>query len=275
MTNVSGRTAFITGGANGIGLGMARAFARAGARLALIDQDEEALARAKAELAAITEVETVVLDVRDRAAFAGVADRIEARLGPVSLVVNNAGVAGGAPAPKLTYELWDWGLGINLEGVVNGVQTFLSRMVERGGGGHIVNTASGAGLVGRDTSGVLYATAKFAVVGMSEALHSELKPLGIGVTVLCPGPVATDIIARTRRLQPSVVKSMSAEQRERAIARSAVMTKLLAEGVPSDAVGAMVLGAVQNDRLYVLTDRSMEQRINQRTAALLDSMPAA
>lgn len=275
MTNVSGRTAFITGGANGIGLGMARAFARAGARLALIDQDEEALARAKAELAAITEVETVVLDVRDRAAFAGVADRIEARLGPVSLVVNNAGVAGGAPAPKLTYELWDWGLGINLEGVVNGVQTFLSRMVKRGGGGHIVNTASGAGLVGRDTSGVLYATAKFAVVGMSEALHSELKPLGIGVTVLCPGPVATDIIARTRRLQPSVVKSMSAEQRERAIARSAVMTKLLAEGVPSDAVGAMVLGAVQNDRLYVLTDRSMEQRINQRTAALLDSMPAA
>ncbi|HEX2890910.1 SDR family NAD(P)-dependent oxidoreductase [Vineibacter terrae] len=275
MTNVSGRTAFITGGANGIGLGMARAFARAGARLALIDQDEEALARAKAELAAITEVETVVLDVRDRAAFAGVADRIEARLGPVSLVVNNAGVAGGAPAAKLTYELWDWGLGINLEGVVNGVQTFLSRMVERGEGGHIVNTASGAGLVGSDTSGVLYATAKFAVVGMSEALHSELKPQGIGVTVLCPGPVATGIIARTRRLQPSVVKSMSAEQRERAIARSAVMTKLLADGVQPDAVGAMVLDAVQNDRLYVLTDRSMGQRIQQRTAALLDGMPAA
>ncbi|HKU97376.1 MAG TPA: SDR family NAD(P)-dependent oxidoreductase, partial [Vineibacter sp.] len=140
MTNVSGRTAFITGGANGIGLGIARAFAKAGARLALVDQDEEALARARTELAATTEVETVVLDVRDRAAFTGVADRIEARLGPVSLVVNNAGVAGGAPAPKLTYELWDWGLGINLDGVVNGVQTFLSRMVERGAGGHIVNT---------------------------------------------------------------------------------------------------------------------------------------
>ncbi len=275
MTNVSGRTAFITGGANGIGLGIARAFAKAGAKLALIDQDTEALARAKAELAATTEVETVVLDVRDRAAFVDIADRIEARLGPVSLVANNAGVAGGAPAPKLTYELWDWGLGINLEGVVNGVQTFLSRMVERGAGGHIINTASGAGLVGSNTSGVLYVTAKFAVVGMSEALHSELKPLGIGVTVLCPGPVATDIIARTRRLQPSVVKSMSAEQRERAIARSAVMTKLLADGVQPDAVGAMVLDAVQNDRLYLLTDRSMEPWINQRTAALLAGMPAA
>ncbi|TWT15330.1 SDR family oxidoreductase [Reyranella sp. CPCC 100927] len=275
MTNVSGRTAFITGGANGIGLGIARAFARAGARLALVDQDEEALARARAELAATTDVETVVLDVRDRAAFADIADRIEARLGPVSLVVNNAGVAGGAPAPKLTYELWDWGLGINLEGVVNGVQTFLSRMVERGEGGHIVNTASGAGLVGSNTSGVLYVTAKFAVVGMSEALHSELKTLGIGVTVLCPGPVATDIIARTRRLQPSVVKSMSAEQRERAIARSAVMTKLLADGVQPDTVGAMVLDAVQKDRLYVLTDRSMEPWINQRTAALVAGMPAA
>jgi len=275
MTNVSGRTAFITGGANGIGLGIARAFARAGARLALVDQDEEALACARAELAATTEVETVVLDVRDRAAFADIADRIEARLGPVSLVVNNAGVAGGAPAAKLTYELWDWGLGINLEGVVNGVQTFLSRMVERGAGGHIINTASGAGLLGSNTSGVLYVTAKFAVVGMSEALHSELKSLGIGVTVLCPGPVATDIIARTRRLQPSVAKSMSAEQRERAIARSAIMTKLLADGVRPDAVGAMVLDAVQNDRLYVLTDRSMEPWINQRTAALLAGMPAA
>src|SRR6185503_2106768 len=121
----------------------------------------------------------------------------EAKLGPVSLLFNNAGVAGHAPALKITYELWDWSTGVNLMGVINGVQTFLSRMAERGQGGHIVNTASGAGLAAVG-SGVLYHTAKFAVVGMSEALHGELAPLGIGVSVLCPGPVATDILARTR-----------------------------------------------------------------------------
>ncbi len=274
MTDIAGRTAFITGGANGIGLGIARAFAAAGAKVGLVDIDADALERAKAELSQTTEVDTAVLDMRDRDGFARVADQIEARLGPVSLVVNNAGVAGGAPAPKLTYELWDWGLGINLNGVVSGVQTFLSRMVERGGGGHIVNTASGAGLVA-SASGVLYCTSKFAVVGMSEALSVELAPLGIGVTLLCPGPVATGIISRTREMQPSVTKDMTDEQRETAKARSAMMSKFLQQGVKPDDVGNMVLNAVQENRLYVHTDGSMADMIQARCKALLDAMPVA
>src|ERR1700744_839224 len=102
MTDVAGRTAFITGGANGIGLGIARAFAGAGARLALVDLEAEALARAKAELSGVTEVEPFVRDVRDREAYARVADAAENALGPVSLLFHNAGVAGGAAAPKLT-----------------------------------------------------------------------------------------------------------------------------------------------------------------------------
>jgi NADP-dependent 3-hydroxy acid dehydrogenase YdfG len=146
MTDVAGRTAFITGGANGIGLGIARAFAAAGAKVALADIDAAALERAGAELGAVTQVATQVLDVRDREGWVRAADAVEAALGPVSLLFNNAGVAGHAPAVKLTYELWDWSTGINLHGVINGVQTFLPRMVERGAGGHIVNTASGAGL---------------------------------------------------------------------------------------------------------------------------------
>lgn len=207
MTEVAGRTAFITGGANGIGLGIARAFVREGVKLALVDIDAEALDRAKAELSTTSDVETAVLDVPDRAAFVAIAGKFEAKLGPVSLVINNAGVAGGAPAAKLTYELWDWNLDINLRGPINGVQTFLPRMVARGGGGHIINTASGAGLAAA-TSSVLYYTAKFAVVGMSEALPQGVSPLGVGVTVLCPGPVATGIIARTRQSQPSVARQM-------------------------------------------------------------------
>lgn len=274
MTDVSGRTAFITGGANGIGLGIARSFARAGVKLGLVDIDAAALDRANAELSAITEVETAVLDMRDRASFEGVADAFEAKLGPVSLVVNNAGVAGGAPATKMTYELWDWGLGINLDGVVSGVQTFLPRMAARGGGGHIVNTASGAGLAASG-SGLLYHTAKFAVVGMSEALHLELAPLGIGVTVLCPGPVATDIVARTRGMQPEVDLGMTAEQSAKADARVAMTTQWLQQGVSPDAVGDMVLIGVRGNLLYVHTDRIMEGAIEARCKALLDAMPAA
>jgi len=273
MTDVAGRTAFITGGANGIGLGIARAFAGAGAKLALVDLDAEALDRAKAELSALTEVETAVLDVRDREAYARVADAVEAKLGPVSLLFNNAGVAGAAPAHQLTYELWDWGIGINLQGVINGVQTFLPRMAKRGQGGQIVNTASGAGLV-EAGSGVLYHTAKFAVVGMTEALRKELAPLGIGATVLCPGPVATDIMARTHRLQPRRDEHLAGAAREAATERLDRTTKWLAQGVPPDAVGRMVLEAVIENRLYIHTDRAVYALIEARTRALLEAMPA-
>jgi len=274
MTDVAGRTAFITGGANGIGLGIARAFAGAGAKLALVDLDADALDRAKAELSALTQVETAVLDVRDREGYAWIADAVEATLGPVSLLVNNAGVAGGAPAHQLTYELWDWGIGINLQGVINGVQTFLPRMAERGQGGQIINTASGAGLV-EAGSGVLYHTAKFAVVGMTEALRRELAPLGIGATVLCPGPVATDIIARTRRMQPRRDEPLSGPARDAAAHRVDQMTNWLAQGVPPDEVGRMVLEAVLENRLYIHTDRAVYALIEARTRALLDAMPAA
>ncbi|MFI4933564.1 MAG: SDR family oxidoreductase [Caulobacterales bacterium] len=274
MTEVAGKTAFITGGANGIGLGIARAFAGAGARLVLVDIDALALERAKAELAGRTPTETFELDVRDRDAYARVADAAEAALGPVSLLVNNAGVAGAAPAVKMTYELWDWGMGINLGGVINGVQTFLPRMAERGGGGHIVNTASGAGLVAAG-SGVLYHTAKFGVVGLTEALRTELAPLGVGCTVLCPGPVATDIIERTRRLQPRRDEPLApGPERDSGEDRMRRMTDWLARGVPPDAVGQMVLQAVEQNRLYIHTDRIMYAGIEARTRALLEAMPA-
>lgn len=272
MTNVQGRTAFITGGANGIGLGIARTFGRAGVKLALADIDGEALARAKAELQDVTVVETYRLDVRDRDAYAAAADAAESALGPVSLLFNNAGVAGGAPAEKLTYDLWDWGIGINLHGVINGVQTFLRRMVDRGLGGHIVNTASGAGLAATG-SGVLYTTAKYGVVGLSESLNLELAPLGIGVTVLCPGPVATDIVQRSADAAPKTGLAITEEQAKQGAERRALMTQWLKDGVSIDAVGRMVLNAVENDGLYIHTDRVVANLIKARTKALLDALP--
>lgn len=274
MTDVSGRTAFITGGANGIGLGMARSLAKAGARLALADRDVEALERAAAELSEVTQVFVAELDVRDRAAYAEVAEQAEAQVGPVSILINNAGVAGGAPSAKLTYELWDWGMGINLDGVINGVQTFLPRMIARGAGGHVVNTSSGAGLVAAPGN-TLYCTAKFAVVGMSEELEIGLKPHGIGVTVLCPGPVATDIIARTRSHQPKVTREMTEEQRAKAFAKNEVAKAMLASAVAPDAVGDMVLAAIRGNRLFCHTDRMAEMRVQERAAAILAAMPPA
>jgi NAD(P)-dependent dehydrogenase (short-subunit alcohol dehydrogenase family) len=271
MTEVQGRTAFITGGANGIGLGIARAFAKAGANVALVDLDAAALERAKGELSPITKVATVKLDVRDRATFAQAADDVERAIGQVSLVFNNAGVAGSAPATKMTYDLWDWGIGINLTGVINGIQTFLPRMAERRIGGHIVNTASGAGLVAAG-AGVLYHTAKFGVVGLSEALRTELAPNDIGVSVLCPGPVATNIIENTFKQQPG----SESRAPEPAVSEQLARTKrFLDGGVSPDAVGEMVLRAVRDNSLYIHTDRMMIGGIQARTAALLEAMPPA
>lgn len=274
MTDVQGRTAFITGGANGIGLGIARSFARAGARLALVDLDAEALARAKTELSPLTAVETYVLDVRDRAAYAEVAAAAEAALGPVSLLFNNAGVAASMPAARYTYEVWDWAIGINLGGVINGIQTFVPKMIERGNGGHVVNTASGAGLAAGPGSSVLYATAKFGVVGMSEALNNELASAGIGVSVLCPGPVATDIVRRSAEGLPTTGPALTPEQQAKLDERRTLATQVLAQGVPIDAVGDMVLKAVRDNGLYIHTDRFMAKSITARAEALLAAMPA-
>jgi NAD(P)-dependent dehydrogenase (short-subunit alcohol dehydrogenase family) len=272
MDRVDGKTAFITGGARGIGLGIARAFARSGAKLALADIDQASLVTAKSELSDLTTVETFKLDVRDRAAYARVADETESRLGPVSILCNNAGVAGDQHVTRLTYEYWDWVIGINLHGVINGIQTYLPRMLNRGGGGHIVNTASGAGLAAT-SSGLLYTTSKFAVVGLSESLRNALEPLKIGVSVLCPGPVNTKIISNSRETQPPTqVTAEEAKVFETIITQ---VNAVLAAGVDPDEVGEMVLAAVKSNRLYIHTDRIMAGLIEARTRMLLDAMPPA
>src|SRR5690625_3919066 len=190
--------AFITGGAQGIGLAIAHSFVRAGARVAIADADQEALDAARAALegwSAMGQVAFFQLDVRDRGAFENVAEQAEARLGDVSVLCNNAGVRLPDSLPQLNYGLWDTVLGINLGGVYNGIQTFLPRMLRRGTGGHIVNTASAAGLATHPhsrlvgSSGLTYRASKSAVIALSEALQFDLRAAGhpIGVTVLCPG----------------------------------------------------------------------------------------
>jgi NAD(P)-dependent dehydrogenase (short-subunit alcohol dehydrogenase family) len=273
MDDISGATAFITGGAQGIGLGMARALTDRGARVAIVDIDKAALDAAREQLG----VSAFELDIRNRDAYVRVADAVEDELGPVSILCNNAGVAGAFSLAEMSYELWDLVLGVNLGGTVNGLQTFLPRMMERGIPGHIVNTAAGSGLAaGSAAAGFMYQSSKYGIVGLSETIRIQLRQAGhpIGVTVLCPGPVPTNIIATTMAAVPDSMQPKTAEEAEGRQQVLEIMGAYLAQGVHPDEVGRMVVDAIEHDRLYVHTDRTMWDPIWHRTKALLDAMPA-
>ncbi|MGN9789431.1 SDR family oxidoreductase [Nonomuraea sp. ZG12] len=265
MREWRGSVAFITGGGQGIGLGIARALGKRGVRLALADIDEAALTHSEAELSHVTAVETFRLDVRDRAAFASVADEVESKLGPVDLLFNNAGIVPYSPVSELEYEKWDLALGVNLTGVVNGLQTFLSRMIERGEGGYIVNTSSGAGLVA-DTN-LLYVTAKFAVVGLSESLQLAVSKHGIDVSVLCPGPVDTDIIRNTRSADEGVSIGLTDNIRQDA-------ETFLKGGAGIDSVGEMVIAGMEARSMWIHTGDMLRPYVEKRMESLLNSIPA-
>ncbi len=208
MDSFTDKVAFITGGASGVGLGQARVFSAAGAKVVLADirQDhlDQALAHFRGKGVA---AHAIKLDITDRAAYARAADEAERVFGPVQLLFNTAGVSVFGPLEKSTYADYDWMMGVNFGGVVNGIQTFVPRMIRHGKGGHIVNTASVAAFLAGGPAGI-YSASKFAVRGLSEALRTELAKYDIGVSVLCPANVNTNIAE-------SVVTRPAASQRQR------------------------------------------------------------
>jgi NAD(P)-dependent dehydrogenase (short-subunit alcohol dehydrogenase family) len=272
MKDVKGRTAFITGGASGIGLGMAQAFVNAGMRVVLADLRPDHIETALAQFAReghAGSVHAIRLDVTDRAAMAAAAIETERVFGKVHLLANNAGIGIQGPFAGVTFADWDFGLAVNLGGVINGVQIFLPHIRAHGEGGHIINTASLAALVPMPAQFVIYQTAKSAVVTLSEAIRDELAREDIGVSVLCPGPVRTNIheLAKNRPAQFGVGDAF------RAAANSgATQVNFPSQLEPCD-VGARVLQAVLDEEFYIITHGEWKAAADERHAAIVAAMP--
>jgi NAD(P)-dependent dehydrogenase (short-subunit alcohol dehydrogenase family) len=262
----SGKVAFITGGASGIGFAMARRFGERGMKLVLADVEKSALEKAVAELASGgIEVTGVACDVSDPASVTTAADRAEEAYGLVHVLCNNAGVSPTCNLDESTVEDWRWVVGVNLMGVVHGIQTLVPRMKAHGEGGHVVNTASIAGLVALPSLGIYTAT-KYAVVGISETLRAELAPFGIGVSVLCPSFVKTRL-ADSERNRPEGLGAPGDP--------NAFIVEALKGGMDAGEVGAAVVAAIERDELYVLTHADSKIGFQMRADAILQAFPDA
>lgn len=267
MREVRGKTAFVTGGASGMGLAMARTFTKAGMKVVVADIEQAALDAVQAEFeAANVEFLNLQLDVTDRAAVEDAAAQAEARFGKVHVLCNNAGVAVGGPIDRMAYTDWDWVVGVNVGGVVNGIQAFLPRIKAHGEGGHIVNTASMAGHLAIPGLSVYTAT-KFAVVGISETMRADLAQQDIGVSVLCPGIVNTNIFTSDRN-RPSALAgttfALLGESDATPTEQAARLAELQANALEPAVVGDMVLHAIREDEFYIFSHPELKQMADVR-----------
>ncbi len=273
MQDVAGKTAFITGGVSGIGLGLAKVLAEAGMKVAITYRREDSLGPIKAWFAQRPQLtlRAVKLDVTDRAGWVRAADEAEAALGPVDLLCNNAGVGVLGPMEQATYADWDWVLGTNIGGVVNGIVTFVPRMIARGKGGHIVNVSSIGGLAALGTAGV-YCTSKFAVTGLSEALRGDMKAHGIGVSVYCPGPVKSNIAEAGAKRPESLADTGYRPPAGGAEPPKGVISFTDAWMEPEEA-GRYILAGVRADDLYILSHPELREAIRERHDAIEAAWP--
>ena len=248
MQELQGKTALITGGASGIGLALARQALAAQMNVVIVDIEEAALAQAQRELDGGERLLALAVDVRDAQAMAALAGRVEEHFGPVALLCNNAGVGGGSLVWEASEEDWDWVLGVNLFGVINGLRAFVPQMIAAGEG-HIVNTGSIAGLVSAPGTST-YTVSKHAVVALSELLYGDLRNTGadIGVSVLCPSFVATRIYASDRNRGLKLSEEEEAEQ----AAVQEMVAEFFKDATPADDVAQMVFQAIADGTFYIL-----------------------
>lgn len=272
MQDLPGKTAFITGGASGIGLGIAKAFLGAGMNVTIADIRDDHLDSAVAELDGGDRVLAVKLDVTNREQFAAAADATEARFGKIHVLCNNAGVAVVGPTELATFADWDWVMGVNLGGTINGVVTMLPRMLAHGEGGHIVNTASMSALVpvGGTT---IYSSGKAAVTAMMECMRPELESRGVICSAFCPGAVQSNIADAGKTRPAELADSGYAEADKRRQAGGNLMHLYQTK----EEVGQRVLQGILADELYILTHSEFLTGVRERgeatTAAVQTQLP--
>lgn len=268
MDNVAGRIAFVTGAASGIGLGMTRAFLGAGMRVMLADIEQQALDRTTAQLrtelpaSRASDIASVVVDVAERQSVFAAADATLATFGKVHVVCNNAGVTSGGLIEDCTEGDWNWVVGVNFLGVVHGCQAFIPHIRRQGDGGHVVNTASMAGVLGAMPGWSPYNSTKFAVVGLTEVIRQEGREGGYGASVLCPGGVATNIYDAPRNRPARYGEQSSTVARD-------VTADDIRRGLDPDVVGRLVLEAILADRLFIFTDPRLRSRVERRHEKML------
>jgi NAD(P)-dependent dehydrogenase (short-subunit alcohol dehydrogenase family) len=255
MDTLRDRVAVVTGGASGIGRALCLALAREGARVAVADVDEPGMAETAEAVKRLGGVAiTQRTDVSRLADVRALADRVFAEWTAVHVLCNNAGVALHGGLETATHEDWEWVVGVNLWGVIHGLEAFLPRMIAQGEEAHIVNTASMAGLIASQGLGV-YNTTKYAVVGLSETLQKDLRAYGIGVSVLCPMGVAT-AIRQSERSRPAHLRSPAAPRGE--------PVTLMGRTIEPDEVAGQVLRAIRANRLYVITHEEGLEPLRKR-----------
>ncbi|NLM51796.1 MAG: SDR family NAD(P)-dependent oxidoreductase [Firmicutes bacterium] len=268
MQNVAGKVAFITGGASGIGLGIAKAFAKAGMKVVIADLRQDALDEAMTFFQEKKlPVHPVKLDVTDRQAYAQAADEAEKVFGKVHVLVNNAGVAMPGSIEKTTFKDWDFGVNVNLMGVVNGILTFLPRMLAHGEESHIVTTSSMSGLSVVDGN-VIYNATKAALITMTETMAADLKNTNVGVSVFCPGPVSSNLGYTSQIVRSEHLKNEEQGQippRKTSSAHEAFMSP--------EEVGLRVLRGIKRKDLYILTHPEFKTGLKARFDAILRAFP--
>jgi NAD(P)-dependent dehydrogenase (short-subunit alcohol dehydrogenase family) len=277
MKDLEGKVAFITGGASGIGLGIAKSCAKYGMKVVIVDMRQKALDEAMAYFKGKKlPVHAIKLDVTDRAAYTRAADEAEAVFGKIHVLVNNAGVGSGGPVQTLTYKDWDYSVGVNLGGTINGLVTILPRILKHGEGGHVIATSSTNGIAATG-AGMPYCTTKFAIAGMMEALATELQDKNVGASVLVPGPTMTNLGQSSNENRPAHLRN----EGESGPPTSPPPRAGQARPPDRDPVvwmdpvetGERVVRAIRNNDLFIITHSEFKAGFKARHDAIMRACP--
>jgi len=270
MKDFAGQLAFITGGASGAGLGQARVLGRAGAKICIADVRTGAIESALADLRAEgIEAHGITLDIMDRAAYARAADEVEAVFGMAPTILSNtAGVNSFGPIEKTTYDDFDWIIGVNLNGVINGMVTFVPRMIASGRPGHIVTVSSLGGFMGSAIAGP-YSAAKAATVNLMESYRQGLAQYGIGVSVCTPANIKSNI-AEASKLRPAQYGSSGYVENAESIAS---LQSIHQHGMEPEQLAEAIKRGIEENALYIIPYPETREALQAHFDAIVQSVP--